>query len=80
MRNFLFDLGDFLVLLFVTRQTKVFRIEYQDRNNTYAGGSNVSIIHDMENPSYINPVPDFISDKRRVSLDSKKKVVLERYK
>lgn len=57
-------LGDFMVLLFVTRQTKVFRIEYQDRDDCYAGGSNKSIIHEMENPNYINPVPDFISEKR----------------
>ncbi|XP_065226860.1 piezo-type mechanosensitive ion channel component isoform X3 [Planococcus citri] len=55
---------DFLVLLFVTRQTKVFRIEYQDRNSSYAGGSNTSITHEMENPSYVNPIPDFISEKR----------------
>lgn len=60
----LFVEGDFMVLLFVTRQMKVFRVEYQHRDNDYPGGSNKSIIHEMESPNYVNPVPDFISEKK----------------
>lgn len=58
------SLGDFMVLLFITRQNKVFKIERQYKDNDYPGGTNKSIIHEMESPNYVNPVPDFISDKR----------------
>lgn len=64
MTSFAFLSDDFIVLLLVTRQTKVFRIEYQHKDNDFPGGQNKSIVHEMENPNYVNPIPDFISDKK----------------
>lgn len=56
------------MLLLVTRQTKVFRIEFQHKDNDYPGGMNKYIVHEMESPNYVNPIPDFISDKKYVTV------------
>ncbi|XP_022834650.1 piezo-type mechanosensitive ion channel component isoform X2 [Spodoptera litura] len=50
---------DFFLLLFATRQLKVFRIEKNSSN--YAGGSNEENIgKNWETPDFVNPVPDFL--------------------
>ncbi|XP_026726944.1 piezo-type mechanosensitive ion channel component isoform X3 [Trichoplusia ni] len=52
---------DFFLLLFATRQLKVFRVEKRE-GSTYAGGSNSEDIgKDWETPNFVNPVPDFLS-------------------
>lgn len=52
---------DFLLLLLVSRQWVVFRIEKRYEGKNYAGGSNASIIHHAEKKDFKNPVPDFIT-------------------
>lgn len=54
-------LCDFILLLLVSRQALVFRIEARHFGEEYAGGSNESIIHHAESKGFVNPVPDFIS-------------------
>ncbi|XP_049822868.1 piezo-type mechanosensitive ion channel component isoform X3 [Aethina tumida] len=66
---------DFVVLLLVSRQALVFRIEKRHAGKRYAGGSNESIIHLAEDSSFSNPVPDFITYVRSY-LDIVKRVVL----
>lgn len=56
--------GDFIVLLFVSRQSIVFKIERRHIDVEYPGGTNRSIIEEAEKPSFINPVPDFVSHIR----------------
>ncbi|CAH0602965.1 unnamed protein product [Chrysodeixis includens] len=52
---------DFFLLLFATRQMKVFRVEKRE-GSKYAGGSNSEDIgKDWETPNFVNPVPDFLS-------------------
>ncbi|RVE48798.1 hypothetical protein evm_006572 [Chilo suppressalis] len=52
---------DYFLLLFATRQLRVFRIERTYGDN-YAGGSNSEDIgKDWETPNFVNPVPDFLS-------------------
>uniref|UniRef100_A0A2A4JQR7 Uncharacterized protein n=1 Tax=Heliothis virescens TaxID=7102 RepID=A0A2A4JQR7_HELVI len=51
---------DFFLLLFATRQMKVFRIERTD-GDQYPGGCNSEKIgSDWETPNFRNPVPDFL--------------------
>lgn len=51
---------DFFLLLFASRQLKVFRIERLQGEN-YPGGSNSENIgSDWETPDFVNPVPDFL--------------------
>lgn len=52
---------DFFLLLFVSRQWVVFRIEKRYAGKNYAGGSNEIIIHHAEQKGFKNPVPDFIT-------------------
>lgn len=52
---------DFVLLLIVSRQWVVFRIERRYAGKNYAGGSNESIIHHAEEKGFVNPVPDFIT-------------------
>uniref|UniRef100_A0A2H1X0Q2 SFRICE_003784 n=1 Tax=Spodoptera frugiperda TaxID=7108 RepID=A0A2H1X0Q2_SPOFR len=50
---------DFFLLLFATRQLKVFRIEKNTAD--YPGGSNEENIgKNWETPDFVNPVPDFL--------------------
>lgn len=58
--------GDFIVLLFVSRQSIVFKIERRHIDVEYPGGTNRSIIGEAEKPSFVNPVPDFVSHIRFV--------------
>ncbi|KAL4712923.1 hypothetical protein ACJJTC_011993, partial [Scirpophaga incertulas] len=52
---------DYFLLLFATRQLRVFQTEKQHGEN-YAGGSNSEdIATDWEAPGFVNPVPDFLS-------------------
>ncbi|CAG9784241.1 unnamed protein product [Diatraea saccharalis] len=52
---------DYFLLVFATRQLRVFRIEKTYGDN-YAGGSNSEDIgKDWETPNFVNPVPDFLS-------------------
>lgn len=52
------------MLLFVSRQSIVFKIERRHIDVEYPGGTNRSIIEEAEKPSFINPVPDFVSHIR----------------
>lgn len=66
-------LADFILLLLVCRQNLVFRIEerHKDHPNEFSGGSNQSVIKDLEDlnkGTFNNPTPDFI-DKVRNWLD-----------
>jgi hypothetical protein len=63
---FLFITGDFIVLLFVSRQSIVFKIERRHIDVEYPGGTNRSIIEEAEKPSFINPVPDFVTHIRLI--------------
>uniref|UniRef100_A0A8D9ARX6 Piezo-type mechanosensitive ion channel component n=1 Tax=Cacopsylla melanoneura TaxID=428564 RepID=A0A8D9ARX6_9HEMI len=69
---------DFFVLLLITRQNLVFRIERRHEGAEYAGGSNHSIIQAAERPNYVNPVPDYISHVKSW-LDIAKRVVLQSF-
>lgn len=57
---------DIFVLILVARQAVVFRIERRFENEEYRGGSNKSIIHLAEDPTFVNPVPDFVTYVRSV--------------
>ncbi|XP_031343893.1 piezo-type mechanosensitive ion channel component isoform X3 [Photinus pyralis] len=68
--NFKYDLmsnkllTDMCLFIFVSRQALVFDVELKyenSENNTYPGGSNDSIIHHADDPTFINPCPDFIT-------------------
>ncbi|CAH2240609.1 jg21081 [Pararge aegeria aegeria] len=51
---------DFFLLLFASRQLRVFRIE-NAQGDRYPGGSNKEDIgKDWETPHFVNPVPDFL--------------------
>lgn len=61
--------AEFFLLIFVTRQTLVFRIERQSRvsETVYPGGTNESVLDDIRGDSekkFINPTPDFTSVRR----------------
>ncbi|KAJ8961208.1 hypothetical protein NQ318_008891 [Aromia moschata] len=66
---------DFILLLVVSRQWVVFRIERRYAGSNYAGGSNESIIHHAEEKDFKIPVPDFITYVRSY-LDIFKKGIL----
>lgn len=68
---FFFLKGDFVVLLFVSRQSIVFKIERRHIDVEYPGGTNRSIIEEAEKPSFVNPVPDFVSHIRLFSYINK---------
>uniref|UniRef100_A0A1B6DCY7 Uncharacterized protein n=1 Tax=Clastoptera arizonana TaxID=38151 RepID=A0A1B6DCY7_9HEMI len=69
---------DFIVLLLVCRQSLVFRIERRHEGHEYAGGTNKSVIGEMEKPGFVNPVSDFISHVRSW-LDIGKRIVLSAF-
>ncbi|XP_059060607.1 piezo-type mechanosensitive ion channel component-like, partial [Achroia grisella] len=53
---------DYFLLLFATRQLRVFQIE-KNQGESYPGGSNSENIgKDWETPNFVNPVPDFLSN------------------
>ncbi|XP_039949201.1 piezo-type mechanosensitive ion channel component isoform X7 [Bactrocera tryoni] len=57
---------DFILLLFVTRQKRIFRIELR-YGDQYAGGSNRNVVKDIENlgrVAFVNPTNDFLSHVR----------------
>ncbi|XP_075212450.1 piezo type mechanosensitive ion channel component isoform X3 [Lycorma delicatula] len=66
---------DFIVLLLVCRQAVVFRIERRHLNHEYSGGTNKSIVNDVEKLDYVNPVPDFMTTIRSY-LDVLKRIFL----
>ncbi|KAK9732190.1 Piezo [Popillia japonica] len=55
---------DVILLLFVSRQAVVFRLEKKYKDQDYPGGSNESIIHNAEAKDFENPAPDFITFAR----------------
>ncbi|VEN64257.1 unnamed protein product, partial [Callosobruchus maculatus] len=69
---------DFILLLLVSRQWVVFRIEKRYARAEYAGGSNEVIIHHAEEKDFKNPVPDFITYARSY-LDIFKRAVLQSF-
>ncbi|XP_055643566.1 piezo-type mechanosensitive ion channel component isoform X1 [Toxorhynchites rutilus septentrionalis] len=61
--------ADFLLLMFLCRQTLVFRIEtrYSSCPDDFGGGSNKSVLEDIDKLGtvpFINPTPDFIAKVR----------------
>ncbi|XP_020715968.1 piezo-type mechanosensitive ion channel component isoform X2 [Ceratitis capitata] len=57
---------DFILLLMITRQKRIFRIELRYGDN-YAGGSNRNVVKDIENLGRVpfeNPTRDFLSHVR----------------
>ncbi|XP_060520861.1 piezo-type mechanosensitive ion channel component-like [Cylas formicarius] len=66
---------DFVLLLLMVDQWRVFRIEKSYTGEAYPGGSNESVVHLIENKRFTNPVPDFISNATSV-LDVIKKSFL----
>ncbi|XP_062548757.1 piezo-type mechanosensitive ion channel component isoform X4 [Armigeres subalbatus] len=61
--------ADFLLLMFLCRQTLVFRIEtrYSSCPDDFGGGSNQSVLEDIDRLGtvpFINPTPDFIAKVR----------------
>ncbi|XP_057662872.1 piezo-type mechanosensitive ion channel component isoform X27 [Diorhabda carinulata] len=69
---------DFMLLMAVSRQWVVFRIERRYAGQNYAGGSNESIISQAEQKDFVNPVPDYITFVRSY-LDILKKAVLQSF-
>lgn len=65
-------LCDIFLLILVSRQSVVFRIETrwarEQSETEYPGGSNESILHHAEEPGFVNPVPDFVTYVRYVNL------------
>lgn len=62
-------ISEFILLIFVTRQTLVFRIERQFKTteSEYPGGTNESVLDDIRGDSetkFVNPTPDFTSVRR----------------
>ncbi|XP_064212898.1 piezo-type mechanosensitive ion channel component isoform X20 [Tribolium castaneum] len=55
---------DFILLLLVSRQAVIFRIEKRWAGREYPGGSNDIIIHHAEEKGFVNPTPDYISSVR----------------
>ncbi|XP_053696010.1 piezo-type mechanosensitive ion channel component isoform X3 [Sabethes cyaneus] len=61
--------ADFLLLMFLCRQTLVFRIEarYSSCPDDFGGGSNQSVLEDIDRLGtvpFVNPTPDFIAKVR----------------
>lgn len=56
--------GDFVVFLMVCRQGVVFSIERKHIDGSYAGGTNRSIVQEVEQDNFVNPTMDFISYTR----------------
>nr|XP_032529522.1 piezo-type mechanosensitive ion channel component-like [Danaus plexippus plexippus] len=51
---------DYFLLLFASRQLRVFRLE-KNQGDSYPGGSNSEDVgKDWETPNFVNPVPDFL--------------------
>ncbi|CAH1971749.1 unnamed protein product [Acanthoscelides obtectus] len=69
---------DFVLLLLVSRQWLVFRIERRYARGEYVGGSNDVIIHNAEEKDFKNPVPDFITYARSY-LDIFKRAILQSF-
>lgn len=72
--------AEFILLMFVTRQTHVFQIDCQSKpsETEYPGGTNESVLEDIRGNNgkkFVNPTPDFTS-VRRNWLDLFKYVVL----
>ncbi|KAF5269329.1 hypothetical protein FQR65_LT02631 [Abscondita terminalis] len=58
VENVLFE---FVLFLFVSRQSIVFRTEASNDGRNYAGGSNEPIVEQGEDPDFVIPVPDFVT-------------------
>lgn len=61
-------LCDYILLLLLSRQSMVFRIEKRYRTDEYPGGSNENITKQIDYEGFVNPVPDFITYCRSVSF------------
>ncbi|XP_052564953.1 piezo-type mechanosensitive ion channel component isoform X13 [Culex pipiens pallens] len=73
--------SDFLLLMFLCRQTLVFRIEarYNSCPDDFGGGSNKSVLDDIDKLGtvpFINPTPDFIAKVRNWLDISKRGIFL----
>uniref|UniRef100_A0A182QXP0 Piezo-type mechanosensitive ion channel component n=1 Tax=Anopheles farauti TaxID=69004 RepID=A0A182QXP0_9DIPT len=59
--------SDFVLLMFLCRQTVVFRLETQPPRSNFGGGSNLSVLEDfkkLDEGTFQNPTPDFITKVR----------------
>ncbi|XP_012229785.1 piezo-type mechanosensitive ion channel component isoform X2 [Linepithema humile] len=55
---------DFILLMMIVRQSLVFHIEHQyflQSNKDFVAGHNYSVFQDMEKPTFVNPVKDYVS-------------------
>ncbi|CAG2055147.1 unnamed protein product, partial [Timema podura] len=68
-------IGDFVLLLFVCQQSLVMNIERRYVIENYPGGSNRCILWEINQPGFVNPVPDFITYTRSW-LDGLKRVFI----
>lgn len=51
---------DYFLLLFCSRQLRVFRTEKIHGDNFVGGSNSEDIGKDWETPNFVNPVPDFL--------------------
>uniref|UniRef100_A0A182NU57 Piezo-type mechanosensitive ion channel component n=1 Tax=Anopheles dirus TaxID=7168 RepID=A0A182NU57_9DIPT len=59
--------SDFVLLMFLCRQTVVFRLETHPPRSNFGGGSNQSVLEDfkkLDEGNFQNPTPDFITKVR----------------
>nr|CAD7570257.1 unnamed protein product [Timema californicum] len=68
-------IGDIVLLLFVCQQSLVMNIERRSVIENYPGGSNRCISWEINQPDFVNPVPDFITYTRSW-LDGIKRVFI----
>lgn len=52
---------DFVLLLVLSRQWWAFRRERRSGDGNNPEGSNAEVLHLVDNPNIVNPVPDFIT-------------------
>lgn len=77
-------ISEFILLIFVTRQTLVFRVERQSRGTEteYPGGTNESVLDDIRGDSekkFVNPTPDFTSVQRNWLDVCKRAIILSSF-
>lgn len=71
------NIGDFLLLMMIVRQSLVFKIEKRSEasGEEFPAGHNYSVYENIEKPNFVNPVKDYVSDAHTY-LDIVKRGVL----
>ncbi|XP_030767899.1 piezo-type mechanosensitive ion channel component-like [Sitophilus oryzae] len=67
-------LFDFALFMCVARQWRAFKTEKKFAQRDFPGGSNEEVYHLIDDPTVVNPVPDYVSNTR-TSLDIYKYVI-----